>query len=459
MKNTLSPYNNTSRVKSQYSPLSNRGFTIVELLVVIVVVAILAAIAIVSYNGITRSAEETALKSNLRSAATKVTLHKAQSGSYPGGLDEVGVAEESEITRLQYTGGTNTYCVTAFSTRDADLSFYIDQEGEIREGSCDGHISSSHESVIDWDSMIEHDIRFSGDIGSSGDFSLIILPTTNINRSVDQGATIEQVSGSFGANATKPAVSGDGSYVYYSRGTTPGIGIMRSSNGGQYFSPTSGAGTTNNTNNGRVFVDPVVCDDGSVVVSGRNNSGQHVIINDNYGIGSWTVINSIGSGVGGNMRGVGISGDCSTIVALWSGNVRRSTDAGFSWVDITPYPATNHNIAMSNDGSFMAVVPKNNTPAYIYTSTNSGSTWNERSGSGSRVWVDIDVSRNGEKIVAATAAAVYLSSDGGDTWQEDSSLDLGDLNIRAVSVSHDGSKVLVVASELNSPTRIYRGNW
>lgn len=141
MKNTLSPYNNTSRVKSQHSPLSNKGFTIVELLVVIVVVAILAAIAIVSYNGITRSAEETALKSNLRSAATKVTLHKSQSGSYPDGLGEVGVAEESEITQLQYSGGTNTYCVTAFSLRDPELSFYVDQSGEIREGKCDGHNS------------------------------------------------------------------------------------------------------------------------------------------------------------------------------------------------------------------------------------------------------------------------------------------------------------------------------
>ena len=53
---------------------TNPAFTIVELLVVIVVIAILAAISIVAYTGIQRSAAETALKSDLRNAATELGL-------------------------------------------------------------------------------------------------------------------------------------------------------------------------------------------------------------------------------------------------------------------------------------------------------------------------------------------------------------------------------------------------
>jgi len=44
---------------------SRRGFTIVELLIVVVVIAILAAITIVSYNGITNKANDTAIQNDL----------------------------------------------------------------------------------------------------------------------------------------------------------------------------------------------------------------------------------------------------------------------------------------------------------------------------------------------------------------------------------------------------------
>ena len=47
---------------------SNRGFTIIELLIVIVIIGILVAITAVSYNGLTKNAKEATLQSDLKQA-------------------------------------------------------------------------------------------------------------------------------------------------------------------------------------------------------------------------------------------------------------------------------------------------------------------------------------------------------------------------------------------------------
>ena len=59
------------------------GFTIVELLIVVVVIAILAAITIVSYNGIQNRAKLSAVQSDLSAASKKIELYKVDKGIYP----------------------------------------------------------------------------------------------------------------------------------------------------------------------------------------------------------------------------------------------------------------------------------------------------------------------------------------------------------------------------------------
>lgn len=59
------------------------GFTIVELLIVIVVVAILAAISIIAYNGIQARTNNTARIANATSAIKLVKLYKATYDKYP----------------------------------------------------------------------------------------------------------------------------------------------------------------------------------------------------------------------------------------------------------------------------------------------------------------------------------------------------------------------------------------
>jgi prepilin-type N-terminal cleavage/methylation domain-containing protein len=67
----------------RYSKYTSAGFTIVELLVVVVVIAILAAIALVSYNGIQSRANDTAVRSDISNMAKKLQLYYTEYGTYP----------------------------------------------------------------------------------------------------------------------------------------------------------------------------------------------------------------------------------------------------------------------------------------------------------------------------------------------------------------------------------------
>lgn len=98
------------------------GFTIVELLIVIVVIGILAAITIVAYNGIQTRAENTKTINGVAAYAKAFALYAAEKGTYPStnAYPCLGEPTDNACARVVlgtpgcgYSGITNA--ITAFS--------------------------------------------------------------------------------------------------------------------------------------------------------------------------------------------------------------------------------------------------------------------------------------------------------------------------------------------------------
>ncbi|QHU94059.1 prepilin-type N-terminal cleavage/methylation domain-containing protein [Candidatus Saccharibacteria bacterium oral taxon 488] len=66
-----------------------KGFTLVELLIVIVVIAILAAISIVAYNGVTQKARDDERQSNARNLVNAAASYNSEKDKWPT-VSEVG---------------------------------------------------------------------------------------------------------------------------------------------------------------------------------------------------------------------------------------------------------------------------------------------------------------------------------------------------------------------------------
>jgi len=105
-------------MKNSNSISKKSGFTIVELLVVIVVIGILAAITIVSYTGITNRANIAVLQSDLSNASNQLKVYQATYGSYPTALNGsyCPTAPTADTALCLKTSGSNTFAYTSNGT-------------------------------------------------------------------------------------------------------------------------------------------------------------------------------------------------------------------------------------------------------------------------------------------------------------------------------------------------------
>jgi prepilin-type N-terminal cleavage/methylation domain-containing protein len=117
------------------------GFTLVELLIVIVVLGILSAIVVFSFRGVTGRANDNACSNDYRSMATAIYAVRGQTGSFPVADDPLTVDNpatpeienneafdelrtrgfmEQPSTRWQYAGGSPATGLTPISPCTTD---------------------------------------------------------------------------------------------------------------------------------------------------------------------------------------------------------------------------------------------------------------------------------------------------------------------------------------------------
>ena len=112
------------------------GFTIVELLIVIVVLGILAAITIIAYNNIQSKAHDAAIRSDFNNVAKLLEIYRLQEGVYPSDANgnptgmcsgANGAVIRSKLASIEMKLSTGSYNT---STANTNLLYIASNDGE-----------------------------------------------------------------------------------------------------------------------------------------------------------------------------------------------------------------------------------------------------------------------------------------------------------------------------------------
>ena len=209
------------------------GFTIVELLVVVVIIGILASISYISYMGISQKATVAVLKSDLRNAATTLELDKTVTGNYPANQNDANGGKglpKSPGTSYQYTVVGNDYNLSATSGL---LAFYTSSTlgGTIADGVWSGHtapgggspalrqiaLSGGSTCVVGTDSKVYcSGYNYSGQLGNNSTTNTITRVPVDMT-GVLNGKTVKSIASSEGSSCV--IASDDKAYCWGSNGS------------------------------------------------------------------------------------------------------------------------------------------------------------------------------------------------------------------------------------------------
>ena len=128
---------NISKISKCSKP--RQGFTIVELLIVVVVIAILASITIVSYNGISKKATNASIQSTLSQAAKKIDMYRSNDNAnlFPASLNAAGLSLASTDGTLYVYSISSDKSLYCLASSRAGRTYYVsDVAANPKPGTC-----------------------------------------------------------------------------------------------------------------------------------------------------------------------------------------------------------------------------------------------------------------------------------------------------------------------------------
>ena len=112
------------------------GFTLTELIVVIIVIGILASISTVSYVGWRESMIDTQLKNDLSAAVSAMENERNFSTTGYNTFLPASFRSSEDVTVNLEASHKTSFCIKAVSDKDTTKVLYVDETGEITEASC-----------------------------------------------------------------------------------------------------------------------------------------------------------------------------------------------------------------------------------------------------------------------------------------------------------------------------------
>ncbi len=140
-----------------FSDVSLGGFTLVEIMIVVAIIALLAALAIPNLLRAKLGANESAAQASLRTLSTGAQSYRAVNPVYPAGLNNLASDSPPYIDAVLGTGTkqgysfsitstSNTYAATArpqtYNT-SGTRSFFVDESGVIRYTNADASATTN----------------------------------------------------------------------------------------------------------------------------------------------------------------------------------------------------------------------------------------------------------------------------------------------------------------------------